>query len=243
MTEPAASVRDATRALRQRKKRRRQRRLRIAAAVAGLVLILGFVTWLVVFSPAFSADRVEVTGNTQVDPAIIVEAAQVPLGKPLVRVDTDAIREKVEELDAVESAEVTRHLTGVVEIHIAERSAVFAWVDGELVILVDAAGKAFVTVAAIPDGLLGATMVEPSERMLADTATAVAALGPLRDMVTGITVTSIDHIEFSLTTGAVLLWGSADQSDVKAEVAEKLITSVVAGHYDVSAPAHPATRP
>jgi cell division protein FtsQ len=238
------SLRDA-RAQKQRLKQRRRRRLKIAALAVAVLALAGFLVWVVAFSSAFAAKRVEVTGAVGVDPNEVVAVAQVPLGTPLVRLDTEAIAERVAAaIDAVEDVSVTRHIFGAVEIHITERRAVYAVVDGPQVTLVDAEGKAYLVVAAVPEGLLPATVPDPTERLLADTATVVAALpAALRDQVLSVTTTSIDHIEFALVSGATLLWGSADQSDVKGEVALSLMAAVVAGYYDVSSPSHPATRP
>ncbi|MDR1807291.1 MAG: FtsQ-type POTRA domain-containing protein [Propionibacteriaceae bacterium] len=249
MTDTAA-VRDATRVLKLRQKKRRQRRLRLAGVAALVLVAAGLIAWLIAFSPVFAADAVEVTGAAEFSPsdaqaAAVVAAADVPLGQPLVRLDTAAIAARVETLDWVDAATVTRHLGGTVEIAVTPRGAVYALAQDGGYALVDAAGHAFETSSELPAGLLAVTMPTPTDRLRADAATVVMALTEgLRAQVAAISVTSIDHIELALTSGATLMWGSAEDSALKAEAATALLTSVPgASYYDVSAPAYPAARP
>jgi cell division protein FtsQ len=241
---PGPGIRDATRVLSSRRRARLHRRLKLAGIALGVILLAGLAVWLVGFSSVFAASRIEVRGNSQVTAAEVQAAAAVPLGTPLIRLDTAAIAARVEALPPVAAAEITRHLDGAVEIAVTERTALYALrVDGAYH-LVDAGGFDYLTVAEAPEGLLQATVAAGQDRLLADAATAVAALTPaLREQITSMNVTSPDHIEFALASGATLLWGSAEDSDLKAVAAEALVLNVAAAYYDVSAPAYPATRP
>ncbi|MDR0416268.1 MAG: cell division protein FtsQ/DivIB, partial [Propionibacteriaceae bacterium] len=143
----------------------------------------------------------------------------------------------------VASADVVRHLGGAVEIRVVERQPVFGQLDGGAVLLVDATGRAYHQVDILPGGLLAAAIANPTDRLRADVATVVQALPDvLRDQAVAVQADSADHIELVLASGAVLFWGSADESEFKGEVAAALVAGVAASYYDVSAPTHPATR-
>jgi cell division protein FtsQ len=236
-------VRDSGPARRRRLLRRRRRRLRLAL-IAGGGLGLGLVgLWLAYLSTVFAADRVEVTGTD--DATIqeqVVAAAAVPLGRPLLRLDVAAIAERVAEVPAVAAVEVERHLDGVVELVLTPRSPAYVLLSHGSYVLVDASGRDYQTVAAPPPGLIPVTLAETGPRSLSDAAQVVVALPEaIRQQTRSVESQSIDHIEIRLLSGATILWGSADQSELKAEVMAGLI-NLGASYYDVSAPSHPATR-
>ena len=84
--------------------------------------------------------------------------------------------------------------------------------------------------------------VEDEQRLLADVATVATAFPPeLRPEVVSISAEAVDRIALALDGGRTVVWGSADQSDVKAEVIAALL-AVEAKVYDVSAPGHPTTK-
>ncbi|MDR1213369.1 MAG: FtsQ-type POTRA domain-containing protein [Propionibacteriaceae bacterium] len=236
-------IRDSGPARRRRLRRQRRRRLRLAL-IAAVVLGSGLVgVWLAYFSTVFAADRVEVSGTD--DPALrerVVAAAAVPLGQALLRLDVAAIGQRVAELPAVAAVEVERHLDGVVELALTLRSPAYVLLSHGSYVLVDASGRDYQTVAAPPVGLVQATLAETTPRSLRDVAQVVVALPEtIRQQTRSLESQSVDRIEIHLLSGATIMWGSADQSDRKAEVIAGLI-NVPATYYDVSVPSHPATR-
>jgi cell division protein FtsQ len=240
----AAAVSDVRPRLQRRRRQTRRQRAKLAGLVAAIVALLVAAIWLAVFSPVFAADRVEVSGVHQLTVEEVTTAAAVPLGEPLLRLDVDAIHDRVAALAPVDQVTVSRRWSGVVAIAVVERTPVYGLVSPNGISLVDRSGLIYYDVAEPPVGLLLVTMPEPTDRLRADTATVVAAWPEsLRVAVAQLTVTSSDHIELTLITGATVFWGSADQSDLKAEVAATLVATVPASYYDVSAPAFPATRP
>ncbi|MDR1264541.1 MAG: FtsQ-type POTRA domain-containing protein [Propionibacteriaceae bacterium] len=228
----------------RRRRRRQQSHRRRLAVGAAVVVVLAALGWLIGFSPLLAVDRVEVTGTGQLSVDQVMAAAAVPLGQSLLQVDPAAIAARVETLDPVAQADVSRHLFGTVAIAVTERVGLYALAQGSSWQLVDIEGRAFLALAEPPAGLLPVTMPEPSPRLQADVATVVAALpAVVKDQTTAVTADSADHIELTLISGATLFWGDAAQSDLKAEAAAALLALVPASHYDVSAPAYPAVRP
>jgi len=84
----------------------------VAAFVVGAVVIAR--------SPLLDVDRVEVRGTRQVDPAAVRSAA-VPLGRPMVSVDEDAVARRLEALPWVASAQVVRRWPSTVVVTVRER--------------------------------------------------------------------------------------------------------------------------
>ena len=93
------------------RKRRRWGRLGrmrpwLGALLAVVLLVAGaYVVW---FSPLLATEEVSVTGTGALAPVQVREAARVPIGEPLARLDLDAVRGRVASLPEVKSVRVTR---------------------------------------------------------------------------------------------------------------------------------------
>ncbi|MCL2735342.1 MAG: FtsQ-type POTRA domain-containing protein [Propionibacteriaceae bacterium] len=243
-TRPRVS--DATTVIRARHRARSRRRaIRVTVIVAAVVLVLGGM-WAVWLSNWFVARSVDVTGTSQISAEQIVATAQVPLGTPLARVDLEAIRERVIQEPVVADAKVSRELSGVIRIDVTERAPAYAIVTGSQVMLVDATGKGYLLLDSLPEPLPIVTIANPgtdaSQRLMADAAVIITALpDSVRSQMLSMGAQTPDTFTINLTSGAQILWGSCDDSALKAQVIDGLI-HVPASYYDVSAPTHPATR-
>ena len=222
---------------------RRKTRWRMAAVVAGLVLI-GLGVWLVFYSSVLAIDEVEVSGTKYLTPEQVTQAAEVPMGKPLVRLEVEKVVDRGEELLIVKSATVDRKLPHSVLISVTERNAV-AWleVDGEPW-AVDGSGVVYRQLANRP-GHIPELKVDARDRRTVAAAAAVAAdvMGDgsiLAQQVQAISAQSRDSIELDLTEGRTVFWGSRQDSATKLTVLEALLKTD-ARVYDVSAPERPTT--
>jgi cell division protein FtsQ len=232
-----ASVRLAT----KRRQRLRRRILAVTASVAVVALVAG-VLWLVYFSSAFAATTVSVTGTSVLTAAEVTSAAEVPLGTPLVRLDTTAIANRVKQLKAVADVTVTAAVPHGVKIAVKERTAVYAVSTSNGFDLVDASGVPYTSVVDAPAGLIVATIPGDDDRLRKDVATVVTALPKvLRDRAVLISAETPDSIVIELSGNAEVVWGSAESSAQKAQVIEALM-KVKASVYDVSSPSHPTTK-
>ena len=63
----------------------------------------------------------------------------------------------------------------------------------------------------------------------------------MKPQVTGLQAEAVDAITISLTDDRTVLWGSAEESELKSEVLGTLL-QMEARVYDVSAPLYPTTR-
>lgn len=218
------------------------RGLVVLAIVGTLVAVAG---WIVLASSVLDVRGVEVSGTSYLRPAAVRRAAAVPQGGPLARADLDAARERVEKLPAVASATVSRAWPHHVRVEIVERTPVAAIdIAGRLQGL-DAQGVVFREFPSRPRAL---PLIRTSERTnaeaLREAARVVGVLpAAVARRVAYVDVTTRDAISLTLRDGRVVVWGSADQSDVKATVLTALMKAArEAKAYDVSVPGNPTTH-
>lgn len=222
----------------------RRRRRRWPFVVIGLLVLVlaGTAVWLVGFSPVLAAKQVEVRGNSVITEGDVRAAAAVPLDVPLARQDIDGIAGRVAELTPVESVEVTREYPTTIVIMVHERTAVLAVADLDAYLLLDRHGVAYRRVEKVPAGVLRAEFNAGNTRLAQQLGVVAAALPEsLRKKVEAITATGESSIELELTNGDRVIWGTADESALKATVLEKLLPRK-GRTYNVSAPHHPAIR-
>jgi cell division protein FtsQ len=220
----------------------RRRLLVIGVAVAVVLAVVG--TWLVAFSSVFGVRSVEVRGVSVLTADQVRSAAHIDDGTPLVRVDTEAITERVEQLPEVESAQVSTSFPSTVVITVSERSPVGYVRRGGHVRLVDHTGVLYRTVDVAPANL--PHFVLPSGDAQRDTALAVAAVAAalppalVRD-VRSIQALDPTAITLVLTRHRLVRWGSAERTAEKAQLLPALLRRPV-GYVDLTDPDEPFTR-
>ena len=227
----------------QERRRRQVRRRILALAAAGLVVLLGgLAVYLLFFSPVFAVSDVRVSGNQLLATDEVLATAQVARDKPVVTTDTDAIGARVAALPPVEAVTVERAFPNAISISVTERSLVYQRLNGESYQWMDRHGVAFHSTAAPEPGVPVAAIASDETRLLADVATVVDHLpAELRPRVASLEARAVDQITIKLSDGDTVVWGSAEQSELKAEVLAVLL-EVEAEVYDVSAPGHPTTK-
>lgn len=229
-------------ALQDKRARQRRRKLILAASIVGGVLVIALVLGAVLFSPWLAARQVEVTGQSLLTKAQVKDAAAVPAGTSLLLQDLGGIRDRVAALPAVREAQVTTVFPNTIHVAVTEREAVYERRVGGRYDWVDAEGVVFHQSPKPTKGAVQVTTSTTDKRLLADIATVVDTLpSSVRGKLKTISATAVDRIELSLADGRKVMWGSADEADLKAEVLTALL-AVEASVYDVSAPLHPTTR-
>ncbi|WP_110181592.1 cell division protein FtsQ/DivIB [Nocardioides solisilvae] len=215
---------------------------RLGLALVALAVVAGGV-WLVWFSAVLGVDRVEVRGSEVLTEAQVREAAGVEPGRPLARVDLEAVQRRVETLAAVRGAEVRRQWPDGVLVEVEERTAVAVVDLGGSLRGLDRDGVVFTSYEQDPGGLPRVRVVgEPDRQALQEAAEVVSALPTdLAGRVDHVDVETVDRISLVLRDRRVVLWGSAERSEEKARVLEALLTAREAERYDVSVPGQPVT--
>ncbi|HEX2072876.1 MAG TPA: FtsQ-type POTRA domain-containing protein [Geodermatophilus sp.] len=222
----------------------RRRRLVVRAALAGTLLIMA--AWVLWVSPLLAVQTVRVDGAGSLTADEVREAAGVPEGTPLLRVDVDAAETRVARLPQVSSVEVTRGWPRSVVITVVERVPVAVVEEAGTRTLVDAEGVLFDTVTGeVPAGVVALEVDDPGPDDPATRAALralVALPDPVRVQVATATATSDEEVTLTLADGTTVVWGGAEESPRKAEVLGALLDQLGAGALepaetiDVSAP-------
>jgi cell division protein FtsQ len=227
------------------RRRRLTRRVRLRAMLAAGVAVaaLGFLAWVVFFSPWLATDTVAVAGTRTISVREVEAAAGVPVGTPLVRVDLDKIKASVAKLPAVKTVAVRRSWPHTIAIAITERQPVASVYRSGTWQVLDARGVAFRSGGARPQGIpVIAVNRSAAADLLRDTARVAAALpADLSAQIRRITAVSMDSVTLRLKNSDVVMWGSSAESYRKVEVLKALMVHGKASRYDVSVPGQPAT--
>ena len=244
-TRPGASVpRDKT----ARRGVRSRLRWRAAFFALALAAIVAGAAWALLGSRLLAVRSVVVTGTRLVPQSEVLAVAGIKLGTPLIRVNTAQVADRVETIQQVQSAQVTRSWPDRVVIAVRERTPALAVpAPGGGFDLVDPDGVIVRWAARRPPGLplyLTAAAVS-SLRGDPDVAAAAAVLGELparlRASVISVTAPSPDQVTLQLDHGVTVLWGGTDRAREKAEELG-LLMPTHASYYDVSAPGTAVTN-
>ncbi|MGJ3507318.1 cell division protein FtsQ/DivIB [Enemella sp. A6] len=228
------------------RKRRRNRRRRIGIrtilVTVLVVLLAGAGVWLVGFSSVLAVRDISVSGAKLLSEDQVRDTAQVPLGVPLARLDTDRIGSRLADLPPVRSVDVSRSWPHTLHIEIIERTPRFVAHNKGTWMLVDDTGFGYSEVNEAPEDLVVAKEVPDGE--WSDTAQVVRALpSTVAERAQSVTTRGPNAIVIHLDRGVRIEWGGADRSADKALVLSSLMTAAPnAKVYNVSAPDHPTTR-
>lgn len=234
--------------LAERQRARRRLRIRSIVAVATAVLLIAGAGYVLLASPwlALRAGAIEVAGTNEIATTEEVLAVVTPAqGQPLLRVDTAALREQLLEIAGVRDATVERAFPHGLVVTIEPRVPVATVAQDGGFVLLDSDGVALVTTDAPAEGVpvvevpLG---TEDTAAALDAVLTVMAALpAGILQQVASASATTAHEVEFVLDSGARVVWGSAEENDLKSAALEILLP-VDAEVYDVSAPLSPITR-
>lgn len=227
--------------------RRRVRKRRIVrASIAGAAVVI--LAWVVFFSPllALRSGGVAVRGAGASGVAVgdVKAAVAEYVGTPLVRLNTGEVESKVRKsLPMVKRAKVTRNFPGGVTVAVTLRKPVACMVEKASCTAIDEDGVRLDVPKSQTSSLPKLKLADGD----APRATSImgAVLGALdegtRRQVASVQVTRAGQVAFTLSDGATVNWGGAEESAVKARVLKGLL-SQKAKRYDVSAPHAPVTE-
>lgn len=222
------------------------RPLLVGVLVLGLV---GFGGYALYFSAWLRVEGAEVSGTSQLAEEEVLAAAALPIDDPLVSVDLGEIEARIEgKLTAVKSVSASRQWPHDIRIEIEEWRPLAVVVEGSSFAYLAESGDTFTfrgmpkhPPTSLPQVVVGSR----ADRLALEEAAAVVA--SLDDAVTRrvdhIEVETADQIQLDLRDGRKVTWGSAEQSEEKAEVLLNLLDArPQAQAYDVSVPSLPTTR-
>jgi cell division protein FtsQ len=238
----------ATRRSRKRFARRQWRRrwlaLRYVLVALVVLALVGTGIYAVWFSKWLAVETIDVSGAQTVEAAAIRTRSGIDTGEPLVSVDLDAAERRIGSLPVVRSVKVTRQWPHGVLISLEERVAIAVVEIGGRLRGMDSDGVVFRDYKKAPVGLPRVeTSIGTTSAALKEAAKVVRALPEdLSLLVDHVAVQSVDQISLVLKGGRTVVWGSADESDTKADVLSLLLSTVQAQEYDVSVPSKPTTK-
>ncbi|MCE7007466.1 FtsQ-type POTRA domain-containing protein [Kibdelosporangium philippinense] len=220
--------------LRPTRRRALMRRWMVVLVFFGIVGLL----YVILFTPVLGVRSVDVQGLEGLTPDEVRTVAAVEMGKPLVRLDTGEIADRVATLPRVAKVSVERSWPSTVEIIITERTPVAYAKLADGAHMVDATGADYAVVPQAPAGL---PSIEVATLGTGDAATraVVDVLGrippQLKERVVTLAAKTPGDVQLRLTTGQLVKWGNAADSERKAMVLAALLQRP-GKTYDVAAP-------
>ncbi|HYG93907.1 MAG TPA: FtsQ-type POTRA domain-containing protein [Nocardioides sp.] len=216
--------------------------------LAGFLVLaaIGLGVYGLYFSSWLRVEGTEVVGEERLTEAEILARARVPEGEQLARVDLDALESRISSLTAVDDVQVSRQWPHELRIEVTEKEAVAVFDRRDQLVYLDEHGETFEFAQPLHDVPAGLPLVVGSgdEPALQEAAAVVAALSEdVAALVDHVEVETVDRILLELAEGRIVHWGSADQSEEKAEVILRLLEAAPeATEYDVSVPGRPTTK-
>lgn len=221
----------------------RLRRWFVAVVVSALVV--GGL-WAVYFSSLLDVRSIEVTGADPADKAAVEQIAEQEQGRPLARVDGDAVEERItDDVRGAKAARVDRGWPHALKVKVTSRVPELAVSIGKgKYRLLDIDGVVIRTVTSPPKEV---PKVTPDEGAAVSAHGVKATSGMLQEMpeelredISTITVDEADQVRFRLR-GTTVVWGDAASPDVKVRVIPVLLEKKP-DLIDVSAPDTPVTK-
>jgi cell division protein FtsQ len=239
-------------AARRGRARRTRTRWRAAFfALAGLAIVVG-VGWALLGDRVFVVRSVTVTGTHLLTPGRVVAVAGVPLGTPLLSVDSGAVTRRVEALQQVASVTVSEDWPDHLVIAVTERVPVLAIrMAAGGYDLVDPTGVIVRMAKTPPAGLPVFVTTLPGSALTGNpevttTADVLAELQPwLARQVAQVSAAAVpagpEQVTLHLRDGKTVLWGSTDNAAQKNRELSILLPGEVHA-VDVSAPGTVVTK-
>ncbi|MFE3826725.1 cell division protein FtsQ/DivIB [Streptomyces sp. NPDC059092] len=227
-------------------------RPRLLIAVAAAVVVAGGALWALYGSQWLRVAKVTTSGAEVLSRAEVESVAAVPLGEPLVSVDTDAVESRLRQrLPRIDSVEVARSWPDGISLKVIERKPALLIGKDSKFIEVDADGVRFATVDKAPAGVpvlkmtvgrsAGSDRFGTARLMREAVAVRSELPGGVAERTRAVRVRSYDSISLELTGGRTVMWGSGEDGAAKARALTALMKAVPgARHFDVSAPTAPA---
>ena len=224
------------------KRSRHRRMIWLGAAGVVVALVLGVV--LVGLSPLLALRHVEVVGASRLDPAAIAKKLGDQVGRPLALLDQAEISSDLAAFPLIRSYTLESHPPDTLVVRIVERQPIGVVQQGSAYVMVDEAKVPISSSATRPADvpLISATGAAADANADSGFAAAAAVLSSLPASVLGrvdtISAKTKYDVSFTLRgSGATVVWGSAEDSELKAADLAALLTGAPdANRFDVSSP-------
>ncbi|MDP5226200.1 MULTISPECIES: cell division protein FtsQ/DivIB [Arthrobacter] len=230
-----------------RLRRRRTALLTIGGAAVVVLLLMA----VALFSPALALKDVSVRG-TKLLTAQSVQEKLAPLqGKPLPQISKDDVGRLLAPVVQIKSWDMQFRPPNTMVLTIVERVPVAVLKNSTGLSLVDSEGT---PLAAVQDPATAKLpLVDGTDKTMTPDVfkTVTAVLGSLPPSVLALladaTARSVDSVTLDLQDGRKVIWGNADDMDLKSRVLQALLKKPddpanPVNTFDVSTPRHPVTK-
>jgi cell division protein FtsQ len=249
----AEARRELRRASRERKRferdevkrftRRTRRRKAGWITAAVVVAVMGGLLAIAVYSPLLALRNIQVVGASRIPPETLVQELDDQLGTPLPLLDLGEVKRKLGAFPLIQSYSTESRPPDTLVVRVVERAPIASVrASGGGFDLVDPAGVVVERADARPGGFPVIDVGAPgtsNARFEAAAQVLVALPAEFLAQVDVVNATTKDDVSLVLTDGKRVVWGSADQSDVKAARLPALVKATAdrdVAVYDVSSP-------
>ncbi len=208
-----------------RRRSSRWKAIFVALLVAG---VLGTAAWVLLGSRLLVARHIDVVGDRLVPRDRLISVARVRLGEPLIRLDTDAVRDRIEAVQEVETARVERRWPATVRIVVRERTPIAAVQQDNRYLQIDRFGVTVLTSAARPRGMPSLSVASPlqSDPALRSGLAVIQALPPwLSARVAEVRAGSPEAVTLRLKEGITIVWGAPERVADKLRLLRGLLST------------------
>lgn len=205
--------------------RRRSSRWKVLFVSLLVVGVLGTAAWVLLGSRLLVVRHIDVVGARLVPRDRVLAVARVRLGEPLIRLDSAAVRDRVEAVQEVETVRVERHWPATVRIVIRERVPIVAVQRDNRFLQIDRYGVTVLTSAARPRDLPSLTVASPvrTDPSLRAGLAVIGALPPwISRRVASVEARSPEAVTLRLEEGVTIVWGAPERTPDKLRLLRAL---------------------
>ena len=220
--------------------------------IVATIILVSLLAYLLGWSGLMTVDQIKVSGISKTQKVSTLTAKEViklsgiKIGQPIARVNASSVKRKLLALPQVLDVKVNRQLPSSVLIELKMRKveiAVTAFGEGFLV--GDASGVTFAKVKKVPRGV-PIIKTSTSKFLLSQTLQVFQTLPTkIQNRVISIDAKTRDSITFNLTRGVQIIWGGAEEQELKIEVLNQLLAdpnNKNVKNFDISSPLAPTVR-
>lgn len=218
---------------------RSRRRRRVLWGWVAAVVVVAAASFGVAYSPLFAVETITVVGVKSLDADAVATALDSQRGRALASVDASEVKVALAAFPLIETYTLEAHPPHDLVVRIVERTPVGVIENDTGFTVVDAAGVTLSTSAERPAGYALLVLDDGvKSAVFADVGRVMRTLPTeIRARVTEAAASTIDDVTLRLDNGTEVVWGSPDESALKAVVLEESMAAHPdADVYDVSSP-------
>jgi cell division protein FtsQ len=218
----------------------------------GVVVVIG---WLVLAPKLLVVRSVVVSGNHLVSVSQVRAAAGIVPKTQMLHVDTSAAASRVEGINQIQSATVSKSWPNRIVITVHERTPALAVASGlapgteaDGYDLIDKAGVVVRSVKTRPAGMPVFQTSAAASSLRGDPAVGAAVMvlhelpASLTRAVSTVSAADADDVRIGLSTGVTIVWGDTSRAQQKSIEITVLMRTTHVSYYDVSAPGSAVTK-